>query len=247
MNELHLFAGIGGGILGGKLLGHTTVCAVEINRYCRKVLLQRQRDGMLPKFPIWDDVRTFDGIPWNGKVEIICGGFPCQDISVAGKGKGINGDKSGLWKQMHRIICEIRPKFVFLENSPAIIVRGLESILADLASAGYNAEWGMLGCGDVGGWHSRKRFWLLASNNCSNGIQRDIEKTIYKFKGVPWIKDVRGIKDLRTRHDVPKPLICGASDGISNWMDRLKSIGNAQVPLVAAIAFQRLYSRRNKC
>ncbi len=86
MNELHLFAGAGGGILGGILLGHTCVCAVEIEPYCRKVLLQRQRDGILPKFPIWDDVRTFDGKPWRGKVDVVCGGFPCQDISIAGGG-----------------------------------------------------------------------------------------------------------------------------------------------------------------
>jgi DNA (cytosine-5)-methyltransferase 1 len=80
MNELHLFAGAGGGILGGILLGHTTVCAVEIEPYPRRVLLQRQRDGILPKFPIWDDVTTFDGTPWRGTVDVICGGFPCQDI-----------------------------------------------------------------------------------------------------------------------------------------------------------------------
>lgn len=86
MNELHLFAGSGGGILGGMLLGHTTVCAVEIEPYCRKNLLQRQRDGILPRFPIWDDVTTFDGKPWRGLVDIVCGGFPCQDISCAGRG-----------------------------------------------------------------------------------------------------------------------------------------------------------------
>ena len=86
MREMHLFAGAGGGILGGILLGHTCVCAVEIESYCRAVLLQRQRDGILPKFPIWDDVRTFDGKPWRGLVDCVCGGFPCQDISTAGGG-----------------------------------------------------------------------------------------------------------------------------------------------------------------
>ena len=101
MNELHLFAGTGGGILGGMLLGHTTICAVEIEPYARKVLLQRQRDGILPKFPIWDDIRTFDVKPWQGKVDIICGGFPCQDISCANtNAKGIDGERSGLWREM---------------------------------------------------------------------------------------------------------------------------------------------------
>ena len=99
------------------LLGHTCVCAVEIEPYCRKVLLQRQRDGILPKFPIWDDVRTFDGKPWRGRVDVVCGGFPCQDISVAGSGAGIEGKQSGLWRDMARINLrsgtEIRPRGKF--------------------------------------------------------------------------------------------------------------------------------------
>src|ERR1035441_2476777 len=111
VNELHLFAGAGGGILGGILLRHTCVCAVEIEPYCREVLLQRQRDGILPKFPIWDDVKTFDGKPWQGLVDVVCGGFPCQDISTAGgpNRKGLEGARSGLWSEMARVVCEIRP------------------------------------------------------------------------------------------------------------------------------------------
>jgi len=102
LNELHLFAGAGGGILGGMLLGHTTVCAVELEPYCRKVLLQRQRDGILPKFPIWDDVTTFDGKPWRGKVDVVAGGFPCQDISSAGGGlelKANEADSGRKWPE----------------------------------------------------------------------------------------------------------------------------------------------------
>src|SRR6188768_1019258 len=99
MRELHLFAGAGGGILGSMLLGHTCVCAVEIEPYCRRVLLQRQRDEILPWFPIWDDIRTFNGNTWRGRVDIVSGGFPCQDISLAGKKAGIDGEQSGLWKQ----------------------------------------------------------------------------------------------------------------------------------------------------
>ena len=111
MNELALFAGAGGGILGGHLLGWRTVCAVEFAAYPRRVLLARQRDGMLPRFPIWDDVRTFDGKPWRGKVDVVSGGFPCTDISAAGKGAGIEGEHSGLWGEMARIIGEVRPRF----------------------------------------------------------------------------------------------------------------------------------------
>ena len=162
MNELHLFAGAGGGILGGQLLGHTTVCAVEIEPYCRDVLLQRQRDGMLPKFPIWDDVKTFDGRPWRGLVDVVCGGFPCQDISCAGKGAGIDGERSGLWREFARVICEVRPKYAFVENSPMLTSRGLGRVLGDLAEIGYDAVWTVLGADDVGAPHRRKRIWILA-------------------------------------------------------------------------------------
>lgn len=162
MNELHLFAGAGGGILGGILLGHTTVCAVELEPYCRKVLLQRQRDGILPKFPIWDDVTTFDGKPWRGKVDVVCGGFPCQDISCAGKGTGITGERSGLWGEMARIIGEIRPKYAFVENSPMLTLRGLDRVLGDLSEMGYDAQWGVVGAYHVGAAHRRERIWILA-------------------------------------------------------------------------------------
>lgn len=171
VNELHLFAGAGGGILGGMLLGHTCVCAVEIEPYCRKVLLQRQRDGILPKFPIWDDVRTFDGKPWRGKVDVVCGGFPCQDISCAGKGAGIDGERSGLWSDFARIISEVRPRYAFVENSPMLAVRGLGRVLGDLSESGYDAEWLVMGADDVGAPHRRKRIWILAHarHGCGRG------------------------------------------------------------------------------
>ena len=169
MNELHLFAGAGGGILGGMLLGHTCVCAVEIEPYCQQVLLQRQRDGILPQFPIWDDVRTFDGRPWRGKVDCICGGFPCQDISAAGKGAGIDGARSGLWSEFARIIGEVRPQYAFVENSPMLAVRGLGRVLGDLTEIGYDAEWCVLGADDVGAPHRRKRMWILAHARHGSG------------------------------------------------------------------------------
>src|SRR6476469_1241100 len=160
MRELHLFAGAGGGILGGILLGHTCVCAVELEPYCRKVLLQRQRDGMLPRFPIWDDVRTFDGKPWFGAVDVVCGGFPCQDISWNGKGAGLDGKSSGLWREMARIIGEVRPNYVLVENSPALVFRGGLRVLSDLAGMGYDARWGVVGAYHAGAAHIRKRLWI---------------------------------------------------------------------------------------
>ena len=178
MNELHLFAGAGGGILGGMLLGHTCVCAVEIEPYAREVLLQRQRDGILPKFPIWDDVRAFDGKPWRGKVDVVCGGFPCQDISSAGKGKGLDGERSGLWKEMLRIIGEIRPAVVFAENSPMLIDRGGVRVVGELAAMGYNSRWGIIGAKDCGAPHQRDRLWILASDPAK--IRLKIDKSMEK-------------------------------------------------------------------
>lgn len=164
MNELALFAGAGGGILGGALLGWRTVCAVEFAEYPRKILLARQRDGLLDRFPIWDDIRTFDGYPWKGIVDVISGGFPCQDISVAGKGLGLAGERSGLWSEMFRIVCEVEPKYVFVENSPMLTSRGLGIVLGDLASMGFNARWGVLGAAHVGAPHLRERIWIVANS-----------------------------------------------------------------------------------
>jgi len=165
MRELALFAGGGGGILGGVLLGWRTVCAVEIDPYARKVLLARQKDGILPAFPIWDDIRTFAGHTWRGSVDVVSGGFPCQDISCAGKGKGLEGERSGLWSEMARVISEVEPRYVFVENSPMLTGRGLDRVLMDLAKLGFNARWGVLGADDAGAPHKRKRIWIVAQSS----------------------------------------------------------------------------------
>jgi DNA (cytosine-5)-methyltransferase 1 len=162
VNELALFAGAGGGILGGHLLGWRTVCAVEWEPYPASVLCARQNDGLLPPFPVWDDVQTFDGKPWQGIVDVVSGGFPCQDISAAGKGAGIDGERSGMWREMARIIYEVRPRFVFVENSSMLTSRGLGTVLGDLASMGFDARWGVLGAADVGAPHQRDRIWIKA-------------------------------------------------------------------------------------
>lgn len=162
MNELALFTGAGGGILGGHLLGWRTVCAVELDPFARDILAARQNNGCLPPFPIWDDVRTFDGRPWRGIVDVVSGGFPCQDISVAGKGAGLDGVRSGLWREFARIIREVRPGHVFVENSPALTARGLGRVLLDLAALGFDARWGVLGAHHAGAPHKRDRIWIRA-------------------------------------------------------------------------------------
>ena len=172
---LHLFAGAGGGILADKLLGFRTIGAVEIDEYCRRVLLNRQFDGCLDRFPIWDDVVTFRADNPATKCYIerlrgirnrlcISGGFPCQDISAAGRGAGINGERSGLWKEFARIIGEIRPAFAFVENSNQLVRRGIDVVLGDLDELGYDVAWGVFSAANVGAPHLRKRFWGLAVN-----------------------------------------------------------------------------------
>jgi len=165
MREMHLFAGAGGGILAGLMLGHTPVCAVEIDDYCRRVLRARQADGWLPaEMEIHDDVTTFDGKAWQGRVDLVAGGFPCQDLSLAGKGAGLDGKRSGLWFEMLRVICEVRPSYVFVENVPAITGRGMDRVLGSLAESGWDAEWLCLPASAVGAAHRRDRWWCLARN-----------------------------------------------------------------------------------
>jgi DNA (cytosine-5)-methyltransferase 1 len=236
MYELALFAGAGGGILGGMLHGWRTVCAVEIEDYPRRVLLQRQADGILPRFPIWDDVCTFDGKPWRGKVDVISGGFPCQDISAAGKGAGIEGSRSGLWKEMARIIGEVRPRYVFVENSPLLISRGLTTVLSDLAQMGYDSQWGIISASDCGAPHKRDRVWVVATNAKWDKQSREkprfwpIRRMGGQFESVPWYQ----------RWQTALCTLRGVDVGDANQLDRTDAIRNGQVPIVAATAWEIL-------
>ena len=242
MNELHLFAGAGGGILGGMLLGHTCVCAVEIEPYPRKVLLQRQRDGILPKFPIWDDVTTFDGKPWRGKVDVVCGGFPCQDISAAGNGQGISGKRSGLWSEMARIIREIRPKNVFVENSPMLTLRGLGVVLRSLAEMGYDARWGVLGSCDAGLPTKRDRLWIMASTSMLNQNPRENEgRNREEILLKKWSSNSRErLADFGGVAAIKVPERASVDYGMADWMDELKAIGNGQSPALVELAWKVL-------
>ncbi len=286
MNELALFSGAGGGILGGKLLGWTTVAAVEIEKYPREILLQRQRDGILPRFPIWDDIRSFDGRPWIGFVDVVSGGFPCQDISAAGKGAGIEGSRSGLWAEMHRIVCEVRPRYVFVENSPALTSRGLGRVLGDLAASGYDAAWLVLGAADVGAPHRRDRIWILAEDSERGDVfsHSELHGDGWREQQQEGVETAAGVAG-QTLGEASEQQPCGAgggedvadsdgerceeqwrsgaageevsaagccgwwssepavgrvAHGVAHRVDRLKSIGNGQVPLVAAVAFNVL-------
>jgi DNA (cytosine-5)-methyltransferase 1 len=290
LNELALFAGAGGGILGGKLLGWRTVCAVEWESYPASVLCARQNDGLLPPFPIWDDVQTFDGKPWRGIVDVVSGGFPCQDISAAGKGAGIDGERSGMWKHMARVVGEVRPKYVFVENSPMLVTRGLERVLGDLTSLGYDTKWTVMGASDVGANHKRDRIWIVAhANNArlerwkqqpqSSNDQRDMANTSELFSnggndnaGISMERETQSesrngcgkgnisnanLSQQQGRRVSSKvnqehayasdscwweiePNVGRVADGVAARVDRLKAIGNGQVPLCAATAWKVL-------
>jgi len=188
MNELALFAGAGGGILGGHLLGWRTVCAVEWEPYPASVLVARQNEKILPPFPIWDDVQTFDGKPWRGIAQVVSGGFPCQDISAAGKGDGLDGERSGMWREMARIIGEVQPQYAFVENSPMLTSRGLGTVLGNLAEMGFDAKWCVLGADSVGAPHKRDRIWILATN--ARGIGRNIWSSYREERSV--LHDING-------------------------------------------------------
>lgn len=267
MRELALFAGAGGGILGGQLLGWRTVCAVEFDAYAASVLVARQNDKTLEPFPIWDDVRTFDGRPWRGRVDVISGGFPCQDISAAGKGAGITGERSGLWSHMARIVGEVLPKYVYVENSPMLVGRGLALVISDLTALGYDCKWGVLGADDVGAPHERKRLWLVADTDSMRqlqpqGIEQDERgragNSGQELANTPVLHaqgcGLRPGQVESGRSDcwdggrdgreatwwAVEPELGRVANGVANRVDRLKAIGNGQVPLVAATAWQIL-------
>lgn len=164
LSALSLFAGIGGIDLGLRRAGVArTVCYVEREAYAAGVLAKQMQGGGLDDAPIWSDVTTFDCGPWRGRVDLIVGGFPCQDISFAGTGAGIiKGERSGLWSQFRRIVREVGPEYVFVENVEALLVRGLDVVLGDLASLGFDAEWGCFKASDVGAPHKRARIFILA-------------------------------------------------------------------------------------
>ena len=167
MNELktmHLFAGHGGGLLADLILGHKPVVAVEWDGYACQVLRERATDGWFPGLRVWEgDVRLFDPSEYTGSVDIIHAGFPCQDISVAGKQAGVSeGTRSGLYREVLRIAGVVRPKQLFLENVSAILSNGLGTVLGDLAAMGYDTRWMCIRASDVGAPHHRDRWFLLA-------------------------------------------------------------------------------------
>lgn len=185
MNEtrtMHLFAGHGGGLLADLILGHRPVIAVEWDAYACQVLRERAADGWFPGLRVWEgDVRLFDPSEYAGSVDCIHAGFPCQDISVAGKQAGVSeGTRSGLYREVLRIAGVVRPKQLFLENVSAILSNGLGTVLGDLAALGYDCRWLCIRASDVGAPHHRDRWFALCTYTDSQqrgagGVGQDTE------------------------------------------------------------------------
>ena len=269
MRTLHLFAGVGGGLLADLILGHTPIAAVEWDSYCCAVLRERAADGWFPGLRVHEgDVRLFDPSEYAGQVDCIHAGFPCQDISVAGRGVGIAGGRSGLVSEVFRAIDTIAPRFVFLENSPEIRNKGREVVLGRLVEMGYAWRDGEISAADVGANHLRSR-WFCVATNADGMRQLQSEGSESNQRGRPGDgaeKDVRHADGLGCEgresesldeeerakthaariRDIPSdwwataPDLVRVAHGIPHRAHRIKGLGNGQVPLQAAAAWKLL-------
>lgn len=227
----HLFAGAGGGLLASKILGHTNVFAVELEPYPAEILRQRAAEGWFPGLQVHEqDCRLFDPSEYIGRVDAIHAGFPCQDISFAGTGAGINGSKSGLWSEIVRVAGILRPAELFLENSPAIITRGLDRVLGDLVGLGYDARWLILPASAVGAPHERGRWWCLAR-------RANADKSRLKSRREGSCLWLRQPENKRVDWWANEPGMERVAYGVADQIYRGESLGNGQVPLCAATAY----------
>jgi DNA (cytosine-5)-methyltransferase 1 len=258
MHVLDIFSGIGGFSLGLERAGMRTVAFCEADPFCRAVLAKHW-----PNVPCYDDVRTLsaarlaaDGIA----VDVICGGFPCQDISFAGKGAGLAGERSGLWYEFHRLIEEIRPRCAIIENVSALRSRGLDAVLGSLAAIGYDAEWHCIPASAVGAPHRRDRIWIVAYRNADDESQsviavNDEARRVSSDGAVAdtqsqRVEGRRPVREPQSRISITEGLLgrhraaCRAAhwevepgvgrvaDGVPARVDRLKALGNAVVPQI---------------
>lgn len=272
INVLSICAGIGGIDLGlhRAVEGARTVCYVEREAVALAILAAQIKNGALDDAPIWSDAITFDGNPWRGTVDIVAAGFPCQSISTAGNRTGIKAHtKSGLWFQVKRIIAEIQPTQVFLENVANITNNGLDQVLSDLAEIGYDAEWLCCYATDAGINQARLRWFCLAYRNTGGEntanthnsaqllpykLRRDAQqrtRTVNHSKLKPALhaaEATTGKFDADTSETewpefVNKSEAVRAGLRVSDWMDRIGALGNAVIPDQAAYAYRILSER----
>lgn len=252
MRELSLFSGAGGGLLGTKLLRFTAVGYVEWNKYCCRVLEQRIKDGFLTDAPIFNcDIREWIRLgyaaSYQGLVDVVTAGFPCQPFSVSGKRDG-GTSKKNMWPATIRCIRLVRPKYALLENvSNLLSYRYFGTILRTLADSGHDARWCVLSAAALGAPHKRNRLWILAENKRDQldyangvGLSRGAKGEFHwKQELQPW-QNNGTIEDICERFDIPSPLISGVGNGLADRVERTRAIGNGQVPAVAAVAWTLL-------
>lgn len=264
MNGLDLFSGIGGFSIALRQWVRT-VAYCERDAYSQTVLLSRMASGELERAPIWDDVTS---LRWSmlPNIDMVFGGFPCQDISVAGRGSGLAGERSGLYTHIERLVEETKPTFVFLENVPAIRTRGLSRVVWGLSSLGYDCRWTVVSAASVGAPHKRDRWFLLAYADSKNireqqgwGSGSDWEREVQS--GLNGTKEfvantasigsttgTRRSREPQRRAENPlakdwwslEPDVGRVAHGVPSRVDRIKCLGNAVVPLQARKAFEIL-------
>lgn len=232
MRLLDLFSGIGGFSLGLERAGFETVAFCEVSPKCRHLLAHHW-----PQVPCYDDIRTLtadrlaaDGI---GPIDTICGGFPCQDISSSGKRAGLEGARSGLWSEYRRLICELRPEVVFVENVPDLLARGMGTVLGDLAASGYDAEWHSVPASFVGLPQARERIWIVAyphGGRLSSSAQRNRSGSVVELRS-----DDDRLALAQRRAGDARSWVRRANDGPPGWVHRLHGLGNAVVPQIPEI------------
>lgn len=238
----HEHSGIGGMDLGLERAGMECVWQVEIDEFCRKVLTKHW-----PNVPKYNDVREC-GQHNLEHVDLIAGGFPCQDIpSLAGNGSGLLGERSGLWFEFERLVRELRPAYVLVENVAALLDRGLGTVLSGLACCGYDAEWSTVSACSVGAPHMRRRLFILAYPNGVDGRTRVWNSEAQKIGPLQTIDSFEGTRtDWGVRLANPSQLYGGA-DGLSFGLERNRGIGNAVVPQVAEWIGKRIMEVANQC
>lgn len=248
MRHGSLFNGIGGFQLAAHWMGWTNVWHCEIDKFCNKVVKQH-----FPESICYEDIKQFDARQWRGKIDIVSGGFPCQDISNAGLQAGIFGTRSGLWTEYARIIAEVRPAYVLIENSPEIFNKGFEKVLHDLSEIGYDAEWECLSAAEFGFPHIRNRAWVLAYPDAQRrrGILHSVKRlnNAKSEKGQAVTLDSQGSAFLQFEEGYSEPAVFGVDDGISKRLDvlnRLAACGNAIVPQIAYEIFKAIAQTENQ-
>ncbi len=231
-----LFAGIGGFDLGLERAGMRCKWQVEIDGYAQAVLRKHW-----PEVPKHEDVRTFPPQEGEWGVDVICGGFPCQDISGAGAKRGISGERSGLWVDFARIIGELRPMYVIVENVAALLVRGMGKVLGDMASLGYDAEWHCIPAAAVGSPQFRDRVWIVA-HPCGGRFSR-VKERYGQGQIVERRDDFDRLAVGQRRARDARSWVRRADHGIPSRVDRLRCLGNAVVPQIVEIIGRAIIER----